>query len=266
MWKYFKALWYCVTGRFKAAAEALNENKYVMSATYDNAIDKNQQRFETVKGAVAELIRIESDRTTEIKQLGEQVDRLTKVKQGAQAAMQKRIDALKGEGKSKEQILADGEFIRHKGAFDDASSTLQEKLDRMAEKEADLKERQKQIAQFKSELQRMQRANQALKEEKHEALADVAIAQQAEAIDGVLAGISSDSSDKDLQAAREARKRAQARAKVTSELAGNDAKLAENEYLSYATQTASTKELDGLLDWGEDTSDKKELDPAKLPE
>lgn len=265
MWKYFKALWYCVTGRFKAAAEALQENKYVMTASYDNAIEKTGERFNTVKNAVAELIRIENERKGEIKNLGESVKSLTGVKTGAQIAMQKRIDLLKGQGKSKDEILNDPEFIRHKAAFDDASSTLQEKLDRMGEKEADLAGRQKQIAQYKAELQRMQRSNAALKEEKQEALADVAIAQQSEAINSVLAGISNDTTDQDLAAAREARKRAQARAQVTAELAGNDARVAEGEYLKYAQSAQSNSELDKLLNWGDEDT-KKDLDPAKLPE
>lgn len=265
MWKYLKALWFMVTGRFKAAAEALQENKHVMAASYDNAIAKTGDRFTTVKNAVAELIRVENDRKAEIKNIGTSVTQLNGVKQGAQIAMQKRLDLLKGQGKTKEQILNDPEFIRHKAAFDDASSTLQEKLDRMAEKEADLATRQKQIAQYKAELQRMQRANEALREEKNEALADVAIAQQSEAINAVIAGISTDTTDQDLAAAREARKRAQARATVTAELAGNDARVAESEYLKYASAAKSNTELDGLLNWG-DEEGKKDLDPAKLPE
>ena len=40
MFRYIKALWYMVTGRFSAAAEALQSNKFVMSATYDASIQR----------------------------------------------------------------------------------------------------------------------------------------------------------------------------------------------------------------------------------
>jgi chromosome segregation ATPase len=265
MFRYLRALWYCITGRFAEARKALQENKYVMTATYDRAIDKSKDRFETVKNAVAELINIEQTRVGEIKDIGSNLERLTKVKTGAQMAMQKRIDELKGQGKSKEEILADPTFIKHKGAYEDASSTLAESQKRYDEKEADLKERRKQIAVYKTELQGMQRSTQALEQEKNEAVADVAIAQQQEAINSTLAGLATDTTDKDLADAREARKRSQARAKITSELAGNDAKHAENEYLAFADQKAANTELDKLLNWG-DEKPKEELAPAKLPE
>lgn len=266
MLKYFKALWYFVTGRFAAATAALRENQYVMAATYDKAIEKTGSRFTTIRTAVSNLITIETNRKTEIKEIGKEVDLLTKVKQGAQIAMQKRLDALKKEGKTKEQILADVEFLKHQAAYTDASSTLDEKLARMADKEKDLAQRQREIAAYKVELQGIQRKTEALKEEKEEALADVAVAQESQAVNDMLLGMSQDDTDKELAEARKARQRAVARSTVTAELAGNDAKAATNEYLSYAQASSSNKELDNLLNWGDTASEKKDLDPAKLPE
>jgi len=263
MGRYFKALWYMLTGRFSAAADALQSNKYVMAATYDKSIEKGADRFNTVKDAVAKLMSIEQDRVATIKTLSGDVESLTKKMNGAQVAMQKRINALKAEGKTKEQIEADAEFIKHRGAFMDMKSTIAEKDARIGELEEDLKNRRQQIATYKAELQQMQRQQASLKEEKHEALADVAIAEQAEAINSVLAGISEDTTDKDLQAAREARKAAKAKAAITSELAGNDARLAENEYLQYAAESEADSELDDLLDWGESDSEMKDV---QIPE
>jgi chromosome segregation ATPase len=188
MFKYIKALWYAVTGRFSKAAAALQENQYVMTATYDAAIKKQEARFKTVKDAVAELVTIEDQRIREIKEIGVKVDKLTRVKTGAQVAMQNRINELRVSGFTKEQIEADADFIKHRAAFADASSTLGESVKRMEDKETDLKERQKQLATYKAELQQMQRNSRNLTEEKQEALADVAIAQQQEAINATLAG------------------------------------------------------------------------------
>lgn len=267
MFRYLRALWYFVTGRFAAAAEVLQSNKFVMSATYDRALGKSEDRFNTVKNAVAELMSIEQTRLIEIKELGDKVDKLNKVKTGAQMAMQRRIDTLRGQSKNKDEILVDAEYIKHQAAYNDASSTLEEVKHRFDEKDADLKVRRQQIATYKAELQQMQRSTQALREEKNEAIADVAIAQQQEAINSTLAGITQDTTDKDLALAREARKKAQAKAQITSELAGNDARHAENEYLDYAKQSQANSELDKLLNWGDESSIKKEdLTPAKLPE
>tara|TARA_Y100000034_G_C6879185_1_gene402547 strand:- start:458 stop:1225 length:768 start_codon:yes stop_codon:yes gene_type:complete len=253
------------TGRFSAAAEALQSNKYVMSATYDRSIEKGADRFKTVKNAVAELMGLEQTRVEEIKSLQEREEKFGKIKKGAHTQMQKRIDQLRKDGKSKEEIVADTEFSKHQAAYKDASSSLEEVSARIDEKEVDLEERRSQISTFKAELQSMQRAQAELKTEKSEAVADVAIAQQAEAINSVLAGISEDTADKDLAAAREARKKARAKAKITADLAGNDAKLAENEYLEAASGSEVDAELDSLLDFG-DESPATALEDARLPE
>lgn len=264
MFRYLKAVWYLFTGRLERARASLSENANVMAATYDAAIKKTQANFETTKEAITELVKIEQDLVVQIKSLGDRMNRLSNVRNGAQVAMQKRVDVLRTEGKSKEEILRDSEFIKHKAAFDDSSSTLTEITSQYDEKNAALEERKRQIATYKSQLQKMQRASDNLRTEKQEALADVAIAKQSEAIDAQLAGLTNNSFDEDLKEAREARQRAKARAKITAELAGNDAKLAEEEYLDYANKQASTSELDGLLDWGDEQTN--DLSPAKLPE
>lgn len=264
MIRYIKALWYMITGRFSSATEALQANKHVMSATYDKSIGKANARFNTVKNAVAELMSIEQTRLQEIKDLQAREAKLEKIKAGSQAAMQRRLNSLKKEGKTKEEIVVDAEFLRHQSAYKDASSSLSEVSARCDEKEVDLEERQNQIATYKSELQSMQRQQAALKEEKSEAIADVAVAEQMDSLNSVLAGISEDSTDKDLAAAREARKKVKAKAAITTELAGNDSKLAENEYLDLAASSEVDDELNNLLDWGGDSDSK--LDDAKLPE
>jgi len=264
MYRLIRAFWYLVTGRFQAAADSLQSNKHVMTATYDKSITKGAERFNTVRNAVAQLMAIENTRIQDIKDLNGTSEKLAKIKAGSQVAMQKRIDALRNSGKTKEEIQQDPEFIKHSGNYKDASSSLDQTTQQIHDKEEDLKERSKQIAQYKLELQAMQKNQEKLREEKSEAVADVAIAQQAQQIADVLGGIAEDTTDKDLQAVREARKQAQAKAKITTELSGNDAHLAENEYLQLASSSNTDKELDNLLNWGEETSSK--MEDAKLHE
>lgn len=266
MLRLLRAIWGFCFGWMGSTSQSLEENKHVMAATYDNAIESRKTRYETVKSAVAELMGVCQERTLQVKELGKRITTLTGIKEGAQAAMQKRVDTLRGAGKSKDEILGDTEFLKHKAAFEDASSTLTEVKARFDEKDGDLKAKEKQIAQFKAELQQMQRQNDSLREEKQEALADVAIAQQQEAINATLNGIPQDTADQDLQKARDARKRVSNRAKISAELAGNDAKNAESEYLQYAEKNKANKELDSLLNWGDETKKEETLTPAKLPE
>ena len=247
-------------------ADAWATNKHVMAATYDAAIAKSGDRFNTVRNAVAQLMTIEQTRLEEIKTLHDRADKHERIKVGAQAAMQKRIDALKNSGQTKEQIQTDGEFIKHSGNYKDAVSTLAEINKQIADKEADLKDRKMQIADYKLELQQMQKNHEKLASEKTEAIADVAIAQQADQINNVLSGIAADTTDKDLEKVREQRKAAKQRGKINAELKHNDASLAENEYLQLAESSAADKTLDSLLDWGDDDKKDTQLADAKLPE
>lgn len=271
MFRYLRALWYICTGRFSAAAESLQSNKYVMEATYDRSIAKSGERFQTVKDAVAKLMSIEATRMVEVKDLTAKAEKLEKIKVGAQTAMQKQIDVLRRQnpGLSKEELQqkaqSDPEFIKHSGNYKDAASSLDQTHQQIADKEADLKERQAQIAKYKLELQGMQKNHEKLRQEKTEAVADVAIAQQAQQIADVLSGIAEDTTDKDLAAVREARKNAQAKAKITAELSGNDAHIAESEYLQLASNKEADKELDNLLNWGEEETTAK-MEDAKLTE
>ncbi len=266
MWKYFKALMYVVTGRFSAAADALRSNKYVMGATYDKAIDTSADRFNTVKSAVATLMAQEQTRVQEIKTLQAKEKRLGGIKTGSLAAMKRVQQELLNAGKSKEEIVQNGDFVQHQAAYKDASSSLEEVSARCDEKESDLVDRQAQIATYKAELQRMQRQHQNLKEEKSEAIADVEIAKQMASVNDLLTGIAESSVDKDLAATREARKREVAKSKISSELAGNDARHAENEYLQLAAGSEVDAELDGLLNWDGDAEKAAPMGDARLPE
>ena len=270
MRKLFRTFYYFFTGKFSSIADVWRSNKHVMSATYDKSIEKSNERLATVKDAVAKLIVIETTRTEEIKNLKATVANCEKIKNGAKIAMQKRLDALKAEGISGEELKSktqsDPEFIRHSKIYKDSEASFKDLNDKITEKEDDLAARKKQIAEYKAELLLMQKSQERLKEEKVEAIADVAIAQQAQQIADVLSGIAEDETDQDLLAVREATKVARAKAKIASELSGSTVRNSDNEYLELANSNAVDKELDSLLDWGESPETESKMENAKLPE
>ncbi|CAE7860248.1 unnamed protein product [Symbiodinium microadriaticum] len=265
--EWLRAWIYKLTGFFGDAADEMQADKHVMGATYDRSIEAMQKRFQTVKGAVAELMGIEEDKTTKINEATKRVEHLEDVKAGARGMLQQLIERLRADNPeiTEEQIKRHPEYIEHSTAYNDADSTQQEVESRIEELEAEVQERKAQVSQYTAELQQMQREFTRLKEEKHEAIADVQIAQQAEAVDNVLAGISRDTTDKDLEAARAARKKARNKAKISSKMAGTDAKSQESQYLQFASASKSNSKLDSLLDFGEQKeSDSK--DSAMIPE
>jgi predicted nucleic acid-binding Zn-ribbon protein len=265
MFRYFRALWYFCTGRFSAAAETLASNEFVMAATYDASIEKSQKRYHTVRNAVAKLVSIEQEKVTKVQALTEKFQKLEKVKQGAAGKAKALAEQLKGQGQTNDQIKKNADYLKHMAAFQNAATSATDTENDIQGLEKELDGHRAQIAQYKIQLQNMQRSNKDLQEEKQEAIADVAIAKEMQAVNDVLNGLTEDTVDKDLIAARKARQNAKAKAHITAELAGNDAQLAEAEYVDFAANNDASSEFDALIGLTEDDTDSN-LDAAKLPE
>jgi hypothetical protein len=86
-----------------------------------------------------------------------------------------------------------------------------------------------------------------LKEEKHEAVADVLSAKEEEQIADMMTGLSNDRTSEELQELRELRQKAGAKARVSRELAGLDTKRAEADFMEYAQNSAANDEFDTLI-------------------
>jgi len=265
MFRFVRAIYYYFTGTVNSWADAWSFNPAVMAATYDTAINNSSTRYTTVRNAVAKLINIESERTSEVNALHERAKKLQHIKNAAFGKAKDFAAALTAQGKTEEEIKKEAEYVRHMGAFTDASNSLKEIVESINSKEKEIVDFKSQIASYKVQLQSMQRSSADLRQEKEEALADVAIAQEIQAVNDVLSGVAENTIDKDLKSAREARKTAKSKAKITAELAGNDAAVAEAEYLNYSKTNESASEFESLI-FANKTNPEADLNPAKLPE
>jgi len=266
MWRLLRAIGYLFTGRFRRAYEAMMTNPNVMEGTYNAAIAKREMSVEEVKNAVAKIMRVKVEKETKLKELLKAQEKLTLVKTGAGNKAKARSAELQGQGVAADEIKKDAEILRCMAAFNDASSSLKDKEETINILEGEIKEYQKQINDYTGKLQTMQRNVEKLKDEKHEALAGMALAKQEAVINSALAGINTTQSDEDLKAARDALQEMKARAKISSHLAGTDARQADDEFEKYATSTAAASEFDALLNLDAKENGGKSLDPAKLPE
>ena len=275
MFRLWRAFWAKVQGFFGRKADAMQEDPDVMAATFDRAIDKKEANFGTVKNAVATLVGMKTKKIKEIEELTGKVDKLSKIKAAAQAKLKARAAQIVAECKAagitdkaavQQKLAADPEYVKHQGTYNDMSSSLTDSNEDIERKRAKLEDIERKVATHKAQLQQMQRNIENLSETKVDAIAQTQLAKEMEEVDAVLAGVATTQEDKDLQAALAARDRAVARAEVTSELAGNDAQLAEDEYLEYANQIEANSELDALIDLDSMLADGNDLDPAQLPE
>lgn len=266
MRRLFRAFGLLISGRFKAAWESLLSNKYVVEATYDQAIEKKGENAQTLQKAVAGLIHNKEQRVAKIKTLAEAEGELIRVKTGAAAKAKAQADKLKAGGKTVEQIKLDPEYIRCQTAYESAAAELTKKTNERTELEKKNAEDEVKIARHKATLTNMKESVKNLETEKMDAVARLEAAKEEKAINDALNGISNDTTEGDLAAVRKKVGQVEAEAKVSAELAGTNPDVAKNEFLEYANKSAAASEFDALI--GLDTPQQQTAgtNPAKLPE
>lgn len=245
--RWLKALAYLVTGQVDSARRTLDTNPHVMRAKYDEIIREKTSRIHQYKQAVAQIIAQEQQKISKIRELGEEIERLEKLKAGALAKAKQVTEKLKAEGKGPEQIKADEDYKRCLAAYNDFNSTLQEKTARVEELEQDVEGYRKTITDHKVQLEGLRRDLDKVKSESSEAVADMITAQQEKEIADALSGIAQDGSEEELNRLRNLRQEVRAEVQISKELAGTDHKRTEEEFLEYARTTESASEFDALI-------------------
>ncbi|MEO0586983.1 MAG: hypothetical protein AAF078_05020 [Planctomycetota bacterium] len=264
--KYIRAVGYLITGRIDRARQELSKNPYVVQATYDRVITEKKQRIQQYKDAVARMIAQEEKKAARIKQLTEEVNKLEQLKEGAAAKARMVVNKLKASGASPETIKQDAEYLKCMTAFNDFTSTSEEKSAHITELENDVAELADSIGGHKVQLQQLLREIDGLKTEASEAVADMITAKEEEEIADMISGISEDRTSQELTELRDLRQQQKAEARIAREMAGTDTMKQEAEFLEFARTTGATDEFDKLIGLA-DTTDKTQAAPeAATPE
>ena len=242
--RLFRAVGYLFTGRLSDAADALSHNPTVMSANYDRIIDEKRKRLLQYKDAIAAMIAQEESKKEKLRQLTEDVEKLEKLKSGAAAKAKQLVDRYAGDTTA---VRADPEYARCQAAFKDFTSTLSEKQQRITEIETDLQSMVANVNGHKTQIQTLMRELDRLKEEKHDAVADVLSSTEEKQIADMMTGIANDKTSDELQRLRDLRHKASANARVSRELAGLDTARGETEFLEYAAASEADDEFDQLI-------------------
>ena len=242
--RYFRAFGYLITGRVDQARRAVSTDPAVVQATFDNIIQEKKKRIGQYKDAVGAMIAQEEKKKAALKRITAEVDKLTKLRDGAAAMARKVVEKHNGDT---EAVRNDPEYIKCQSAFKDFSSTLNEKTQHAQELEDDIRNFETNIAGHKTQLQGLLREIEKLKSEKHETVADMLTSKEEREIADMLAGISQDRTSEELQELRDIRDQSKATARISREVAGVDARQSEQEFLEYASQTVADSEFDALI-------------------
>ena len=251
--RWFKAVWYKITGQIDQARRGLDTDPHVMRAKFDDIIKGKVNQIHTYKQAVATLIAQQEKKMAKVKSLTEEVQKLENLKAGALAMAKQAVAKLQGEGKTKEELHADPDYKKCLTAYNDFAATLTEKQDHIKDLENDIGEYDGSIANHKINLQQLQRDIEKLKSEAADAVADVITSKEETELADMINGISKDGMAKELQNMRDLRHEMRAEARVSREMAGTDSKVQEAEFLEYARSNTATDEFDSLLGVAEGT-------------
>lgn len=261
--KYFRAVWYLMTFRVDKASETLRMNPGVVSANYDRIIIEKRQRLNQYKDAISAMIAQEESKKEKLRAVTEEIGKLEKLRSGAAAKAKKLVDQYGGDG---EAVKRDPEFAKCQSAFKDFSSTLAEKQQRATEIDDDLKQLVANVSGHKTQIQSLMRDLDKLKEEKHDAVADILSASEERQIADMMTGLSNDRTSEELRELRELRQKSAAGARVSRELAGMDTKKAEAEFMEYAQSTEADDEFDALIGLAKKETASQSQPESKIPE
>ncbi len=242
--RYFRALGYLFTGRIDEARRAVSTDPAVVQATFDNIIQEKKKRLSQYKEAVGAMIAQEEKKKSALKRITGEVEKLTKLRDGAAAMARKLVEKHNGDSES---VRNDPEYIKCQSAFKDFNSSLKEKEEHAVGLEEDIRGFESNIAGHKTQLQGLLREIEKLKSEKHETVAELLTAKEEKEIADMISGISQDRTNEELQELREIRDTAKATARISREVAGIDAQKSEQEFMEYAAQSTSDSEFDALI-------------------
>mgnify|MGYP002525562211 FL=1 len=251
--RWFKAVWYKLTGAMDQARRGLDTDPHVMRAKFDEIIKGKVNQIHTYKQAVATLIAQQEKKMAKVKSLTNEVQKLENLKAGALAMAKQAVAKLQGEGKTNEVVHADPNYKKCLTAYNDFAATLTEKQDHIKDLEGDIGEYDGSIANHKINLQQLQRDIEKLKSEAADAVADVITSKEETELADMINGISKDGMAKELQNLRDLRHEVRAEARISREMAGTDTKVQEAEFLEYARSNTATDEFDSLLGVAEGT-------------
>ena len=261
--RFFKAIWYTLTGRAHESADRMMENPEAVRGAYEDIISDKKGNIQRYKAAIGQLIALVEQKKSAVKNLTDEVDRLEELKAGAIAKAQQTAAALQGEGLAQEEIKQHAEYTRCVTAYQDFNSNLVEKTDRITELENEIEGAQADIESHKLQITSLHRDLDQIKSEQSEAVADLITAREQEEIADMLSGISMDGTSAELTRMREIREKAKARSKVAQELAGTDSKSDEEEFLTAARSSAATDEFDALIFGAQQTDTQTKAEPEK---
>ena len=260
--RFFKAIWYTLTGRAHETADRMMENPEAVRGAYEDIIADKKGNVQRYKQAIGQLIALVEQKKSRVKSLTDEVENLEELKAGAIAKAKQTAADLQNDGLAPEEVKQHAEYVRCVTAYQEFNTNLEEKNGQIDGLESEIEGAQADIDSHKIQITTLHRDLDKIKSEQSEAVADLITAREQEEIADMLSGISMDGTSAELTRMREIREKAKGRSKVAQELAGTDSRSEEEEFLAAARSSSTSDEFDALIFGAQQTNTQPETETA----
>lgn len=266
--RWFRSIWYTLTGRAHEAADRMMENPEAARGAFEEIINDKKGNIQRYKQAIGQLIALVEQKKSRVKNLTDEVENLEELKTGAIAKAKQTAADLQKNGMAPEEVKQHAEYVRCVTAYQEFNSNLEDKTGQITALESEIEEAQTGIDNHKVQITSLHRDLEQIKNEQSETVAELITAREQEEINDMLSGISMDGTSAELTRMREIREKAKGRSVVAQELAGTDSKSEEQEFLDAARSSSTSDEFDALIFGAQqtDTQAGTETESAKKTE
>ncbi len=184
--RFFKAIWYTLTGRAHEQADRLMENPEAIRGAYEDIIRDKQGNIQRYKLAIGQLLPIVEQKKNSLKSLTDDIDKLEQMKKTASAESKNISLKLKESGLSDKEIEQHPNYTQCINACNDYDTSVKEKKVRIAELEDDIKHAQADIEKHKDQIVQLHRDIDKIKTEQSEVIEALITVREKEKINEIL--------------------------------------------------------------------------------
>jgi len=248
--EFFKSLGHQAEGTIDQAADRMRSDAGALKSKYDDVIRDKIKGIKDYRGALANMVHQKDKMIDKAKDLTDEVGKLEDLKAGAAAKVRKMVSTMKGDGKTETDIAADDDFLQGKESYAKFSEALTSKQAEIQDLERRAAEIEGKMGGHKEQLAKMLKDIDKLRDEAAESVAEVAAAgEETAARDMLNTATGGSKANEELAKLREIRARSTAEARISHELAGDNADPDEltREFLEKAQEDSIADDFASLV-------------------
>lgn len=242
--RFFRGLVRVLTFGLVKLTEPMEDSPAMVGLQYEEIIEQKAKAAQQLKNSIGALMGQQETLQAKYETLQNEIKDLEDEKAGFLALARDRIKHLtETEGKTQEQALADAEVMQYQASFSDADSSLTAKMKHLEDIKQQVGGMQESIDNYIIQGQQMAREVETLRQEKHEAVANIAINRNIDKINEALAGISTSGADDQLANIRRRTSEIKGRAKASQRIASTDVSVQRQKAKEAAKRVVANKEF-----------------------